>query len=385
MFLDPIYPIDVWRVFSVSGLPCRRGSLCKENREAGFWFCELEGGDAGSWDYCCRPDHQCGYSEGFTYQWCYVGPAKTQWRKCSDRYYPYLHHFIDRHDQSYEPGYTVTRPKQPWLPAPPPIDPPNLQPPLRPGFRPDRPPAKQKPPSLKPSLNEYEAQFNQQFLEPPKPGGLGQPRHWPISYLHKEMPPNETVALSPPPLKMDRIQFAKKLNPKFEAIQNLIDIIKSNDLNNIQYQITNESNKADDILYVKIPLPNNITDGPKSENMVKPDGKTTLLDFDDIDIFLPKKDVSKVDNNTDKSFLTRSVKDPTIHNFFNPYPSEIKPTATIVPVKKIKSSSLKMNHSSSVVNSNRNETKRASRPPVYRRSYITKTNVTNHGRNNRIK
>nr|CAD7263614.1 unnamed protein product [Timema shepardi] len=75
---------EVWQRFTVSGRPCRYGTFCAENREAGFWSCELEGGDAGSFDYCCRPGHQCGYSEGFNYPWCYVGSAaRDQWRPCS--------------------------------------------------------------------------------------------------------------------------------------------------------------------------------------------------------------------------------------------------------------------------------------------------------------
>lgn len=43
------------------------------------------------------------------------------------------------------------------------------------------------------SLNKYEAVFDQQFLDPPKPGGFGHSRHWPVSYLHKEGPPNATA------------------------------------------------------------------------------------------------------------------------------------------------------------------------------------------------
>lgn len=67
--LDNFYSLDTWRVYSVSGWPCKKGSFCQENREAGFWFCELEGGDKSTWDYCCRPDHQCGASNGYPYQW----------------------------------------------------------------------------------------------------------------------------------------------------------------------------------------------------------------------------------------------------------------------------------------------------------------------------
>jgi hypothetical protein len=61
--------VQTWQRFTVSGRPCRYGTQCIENREAGFWYCDLEGGDAGAWDYCCRPGHQCGYSEGYNYPW----------------------------------------------------------------------------------------------------------------------------------------------------------------------------------------------------------------------------------------------------------------------------------------------------------------------------
>ncbi|XP_044265917.1 uncharacterized protein LOC123012157 [Tribolium madens] len=294
--------IGTWRVYSVSGWPCRRGSLCRENREAGFWFCELEGGDANTWDYCCRPDHQCGFSHGFEYQWCYVGPSRTQWRKCSDRYYPYVHNLIDRFDRPTASA--------PWTPN-------NYLPDNRPplGSRPDRPPAPPTRPPPRPSLDEYEMQFESQFLDPPKPGGFGQPRHWPLSYLHKEMPPNSTDSDS----RLMKAVQGRENNPKYAAIQNLIDIIKSNDLKNIQYQITNESNKHDDILFVKIPLPTNFTqETRKSEKMVN---ETSAISGP-IDL-----------GNEGKNTTKRSQK--------------------ALPVQE--------------------------RPvPVYRRGYITRTNVTNH-------
>nr|XP_023022915.1 uncharacterized protein LOC111511130 isoform X1 [Leptinotarsa decemlineata] len=242
---DSLHGLDTWKLYSVSGWPCRRGALCQENRETGFWFCELEGGEKGAWDYCCRPEHQCGSSHGYPYQWCYVGPSKTQWRKCSDRYFPYIHNVIDRldHVKPYLPGS-----QKPWVPS---------SPPVRPGGRPDRPPAPPREPPPRPSLNQYEMIFDEEFLDPPKPGGFGQPRHWPVSYLHKEMPPNTTDS---------RLMRMEEENPKFAAIQNLINVIKSNDLNNVQYHISNESNKADDILFVKIPLPTNFTREAVSSN-----------------------------------------------------------------------------------------------------------------------
>lgn len=61
--------IDTWSMYTVNGWPCKKGTFCQENREAGFWSCELEGGEVGSWDYCCRPDHKCGYSHGYSYPW----------------------------------------------------------------------------------------------------------------------------------------------------------------------------------------------------------------------------------------------------------------------------------------------------------------------------
>lgn len=87
---------------TVGGVRCRRGSTCRPNRELGYWFCETEE-DKTSWDYCCRPSHPCGFSDGFGYPWCYVGTEApsgnrletNQWRPCSDRYaerpYAYVH------------------------------------------------------------------------------------------------------------------------------------------------------------------------------------------------------------------------------------------------------------------------------------------------------
>ncbi|XP_046985089.1 uncharacterized protein LOC124555265 isoform X1 [Schistocerca americana] len=89
---------DTWSRFTVSGQPCRRGTFCSLNVVGGFWSCELEGGDAGAWDYCCRQGHHCGYSDGYHYPWCYVGTFSTnQWRPCSERYLPYPSHG-SRHD-----------------------------------------------------------------------------------------------------------------------------------------------------------------------------------------------------------------------------------------------------------------------------------------------
>ena len=95
---------------TVSGYRCRAGSRCRSHRELGYWFCEIDslaggggysqggygggvylgsvGGGAAdnNWDYCCQPASRCGYSEGFHYPWCHVGPESSgQWR-------PWYHH-----------------------------------------------------------------------------------------------------------------------------------------------------------------------------------------------------------------------------------------------------------------------------------------------------
>lgn len=93
---------------------------------------------------------------------CYVGPERTQWRKCSDRYFPYVHNIIDRLDHIPTKPY-LPLPTKPWAP---------IGPPYRPGARPDRPPAPPIKPPPRPSLDEYEAQFDEEFLEPPKPGKI---------------------------------------------------------------------------------------------------------------------------------------------------------------------------------------------------------------------
>ncbi|CAG2057621.1 unnamed protein product [Timema podura] len=153
---------EVWQRFTVSGRPCRYGTFCAENREAGFWSCELEGGDAGSFDYCCRPGHQCGYSEGFNYPWCYVGSAaRDQWRPCSDRYFPYRGH-THGGPQSFPPRIPEG-PNGPHHGSNGPYQGPN-----GPHEGPNGP-------------------------RGPHGDPYGPPRYWPVAYLHAEGPPNSTV------------------------------------------------------------------------------------------------------------------------------------------------------------------------------------------------
>ena len=59
----------VFQHYSVSGYPCKRGTKCERNKIAGFWSCETEGSEFGSWDYCCEPTSHCGFSKGFNYPW----------------------------------------------------------------------------------------------------------------------------------------------------------------------------------------------------------------------------------------------------------------------------------------------------------------------------
>jgi len=66
--------------FTVNGQRCLRGG-CRLNPDVNYWYCEIE--EDRGWDYCCRPEHRCGYSEGFSYPWCFVGEAGyDQWRPC---------------------------------------------------------------------------------------------------------------------------------------------------------------------------------------------------------------------------------------------------------------------------------------------------------------
>lgn len=326
-------PLETWRVYSVNGRPCRSGTGCRQNKEAGFWFCELEG-EENLWDYCCRPDHYCGHSQGFPYRWCYVGPERTQWRKCSDKYYPY-YSSSDYQDQ-----------RRPYLPS-------NLylhdfrlaegtnavtelKPPYRSGARPDRPPAPPEIPSQQPSLDQYEEQFESQFLDPPKPGGFGQSRYWPVSYLHKEMP---LLNANSSQFESEHKNKKDDLNPKLTAIQNLIHIIKSNDLKNVKYQISNDSSKSDDVLFVKIPLPSNFSQETGTEKIENLDSEFTVL----------------------------------IPEHMKQTPNLQASTTANLTVLSSRGESAKVTPSS-----------RSRNLPVYRRSYIERTNVTSHGRQSRI-
>lgn len=264
---------------------------------------------------------------------CYVGPSSTQWRKCSDKYYPYIQPLtihINKPSGPYLPTvalsvdqvpphkpshqgtnvlYPPTKPNfghrepRPWATSGSNLL--ELQPPYRPPFRPDRPDDPIPLPPSRPSLNEYEDQFDEQFLDPPKPGGFGQGRYWPISYLHKEQPPNANASYE------HKSDNEKTTDSKFEAIQNLINIIKSDDMKNIQFQITNGSNKADEILFVQIPLPTNLSENETTNLQLNNDVKLN----DPIDLAISERNVTKningkkvnIDANSKVRTFTRSA------------------------------------------------------------------------------
>ncbi|XP_076679293.1 uncharacterized protein LOC143374759 isoform X3 [Andrena cerasifolii] len=126
--------LSIFRRYTVNGHPCKNGSVCQRNEIAGYWSCEIEENEQGAgmepnWDYCCEPNHRCGFSQGYHYPWCYVGSNDDQWRPCSETYYPYPH----------------------YLPLPRDYH----------------------------SLNSELSAFSR--------------RHWPIIYLHETLPPNCTV------------------------------------------------------------------------------------------------------------------------------------------------------------------------------------------------
>ncbi|XP_039501919.1 uncharacterized protein LOC120458367 isoform X1 [Drosophila santomea] len=159
-------PGDVaWRHYTVSGKPCRRSSPCAKNLITGFYSCETDASEVGSWDYCCKEDHPCGYSKGFDYPWCFVGDESDQWRKCSDRYFP---------------GKNGTQPTHSHLGLP------SVK-------------EKQKHPHPHPHHSQPETAASSEYGQhPPRPGGLqslsdfAAARLWPVTYLYSEGPPNAT-------------------------------------------------------------------------------------------------------------------------------------------------------------------------------------------------
>nr|XP_031847637.1 uncharacterized protein LOC116433566 isoform X3 [Nomia melanderi]XP_031847638.1 uncharacterized protein LOC116433566 isoform X3 [Nomia melanderi] len=82
--------LSTFQRYTVNGHPCRNGTFCQRNEIVGFWSCEIDDDtEHAAWDYCCEPEHRCGFSQGYHYPWCYVGSSYDQWRPCSETYYPY--------------------------------------------------------------------------------------------------------------------------------------------------------------------------------------------------------------------------------------------------------------------------------------------------------
>ena len=80
-FRSDIGSVEVAGEYTVNGARCLRGG-CRLNPDVKYWcqhctlknyilqlqpshsrYCETE--DDRGWDYCCRPEHRCGYSDGF--------------------------------------------------------------------------------------------------------------------------------------------------------------------------------------------------------------------------------------------------------------------------------------------------------------------------------
>ncbi|KAI8035712.1 hypothetical protein M5D96_011462 [Drosophila gunungcola] len=165
-------PGDVaWRHYTVSGKPCRRSSPCAKNLITGFYSCETDASEVGSWDYCCKADHPCGYSKGFDYPWCFVGDESDQWRKCSDRYFPGKNGTQATHSHLGLPSAK----EQQKHPHPHPHSHPH--------------------PHHSQPATAASSEYSQ---HPPRPGGLqslsdfAAARLWPVTYLYSEGPPNAT-------------------------------------------------------------------------------------------------------------------------------------------------------------------------------------------------
>lgn len=151
--------------------------------------------------------------------------------------------------------------------------------------------------SDRPNLGNYEAAFSQQFLDPPKPGGLPSGRHWPVSYLHKEGPPNATSDVPE--------EDTKKLNEsnKYKAIDNMMKNIKSDDKSKDEYTIISTTTKKpeEEIFLVRIPMPDSQN---KTDKIIKfdiVDTKNTTIknrevsDFEELFLIT----VPKTKNNTE--------------------------------------------------------------------------------------
>ncbi|CAH0716955.1 unnamed protein product, partial [Brenthis ino] len=255
-----------WRHYTVSGFPCRKGSACEQNLVAGHWACEPEGGEIGSWDYCCAPTHRCGYSEGFRKPWCYVGPSPDQWRPCSEKYYPYHQHKVP-HPSLGTRGYTRVPTE-------------------------DRPHIKyqRNPP---PPASGHWVPVSESDDEPA--GGLGVPRYWPVSYLHKGPPPNTTYFRYSETSPTTEKYYTRTTPPREQFDYKRVDLNKpiENDI---------ESRSIDD-------------DAPRTEKRIN------ITSDDDLDLTVDNTTTNKPATNETNQNITE--KEETLNNTEIPIPSQI--------------------------------------------------------------
>lgn len=113
-----------------------------------------------------------------------------------------------------------------------------------------------------------------------------------------------------------------KENKNYEAINSLVDSIKANDLKNTRYQVTNQSNSADDVLFVRIPMPT------KSDKLKKEEPNDKILKFDVVDMEPSNKkgDKNKQSNDFDDLFLISVPKNKT---------NKIEVTSTRTPKREL--------------------------------------------------
>lgn len=183
--------------------------------------------------------------------------------------------------------------------------------------KPFRPPYYHTKPGLEgplhenPSLHQYEQIFSHQFLDPPKPGGFGQlktlPRHWPVSYLHKESPPNATADIVE---EKDNRKLNRSQN-KYNAINNLMQTIKDEEKRplsaKIQKQDMPSKEEEEELLLVRIPMTESPQDKDIKLEVVDTKNVTRIKhldksnDFDDLFLISLPRNKIKVENRTDIS------------------------------------------------------------------------------------
>lgn len=155
---------------------------------------------------------------------CYVGPNKSQWRKCADRYYPYGVPTQSINGNHHPTSIDHRPPNEDHRPYPP-------RHPEHGHHRPPQPLVPQAPPCCGEQIHHEGP--DQIFLSPPSPGGFVQARYWPVAYLHSETPPSN-VTYAPKP--MDELPQSGKrktnntMTESANAVHTLADALKTNNL-----------------------------------------------------------------------------------------------------------------------------------------------------------